>query len=50
VRIAEAVYIPRSVDRRRRRKRAAEMAMLKEQEIIITSWDVLAYKTRFEGQ
>jgi len=50
VRIAEAVYIPRSVDRRRRRKRAAEMAMLKEQEIIITSWDVLDYKTRFEGQ
>ncbi len=50
VRIAEAVYIPRSVDRRQRRKQAAEMAMLKEHEIIITSWDVLAHKTRFEGR
>jgi septum site-determining protein MinC len=50
VRIAEAVYIPRALDRRQRRKRAAEMALLKEQEIIIMSWDVFTHKTRLEGR
>jgi septum site-determining protein MinC len=46
VRIAEAVYIPRSSERGQRRKRAAQMALLKEQEIIFMSWDLLNYKTR----
>jgi septum site-determining protein MinC len=48
VRIAEAVYIPRSLEHGQRRKRTAQMALLKDQEIIFTSWDVLTHKSRFE--
>jgi len=43
VRIAEAVYIPRALERGQRKKRVAQIALLKEQEIIFAPWDVLTH-------